>query len=46
MSTAQQEKVDDTKAVVMLAIMDSPTKLVFHVSREHEQWIIVKVETV
>ena len=43
MSTAQQEKVDDTKAVVMLAIMDSPTKLVFHISREDEKWTIVKV---
>lgn len=43
LSAERQEKIDDTKAIVVLAMMSSPTKLVFHVSREHKQWIIVEV---
>lgn len=44
MTAMRQEKIDNTKAIVILTLMGGPTELVFHVSREDEKWIIVDVE--
>jgi len=46
MSVEQQEKIDDIKAIVILAIMSSQTKFVFYVSREDEKWVITEIGTI